>query len=107
VRRELISYPELARLTDALTADPRWPGPTVRVLPLRDRRYWGRAWTRTVRYAPIAPVWVVPHELAHIASGDLGHGPEWRAWMVRLTEELEEMSGARRKPAAVEGSWYP
>jgi len=81
---EVVPYNDLARLTAALTADPRWPGPAVTVLPLRDRRLWGRAWRHTVRYAPEAPAWVPIHELAHIASGDYGHGSAWRAWAVEL-----------------------
>jgi len=95
----LLTYDELAALTRALTADPRWPGPAVTVLPLRDRRLWGRAWRHTVRYAPEAPAWVPIHELAHIASGDYGHGSAWRAWAVELAGWAVEPAGELRPVA--------
>ena len=81
----LVPYAELVEMTRALTADRRWPGPEVTVLPLRDRRYWGRAFRHTVRYAPRAPWWIVAHELAHVASGDYEHTARWRAWMTELS----------------------
>ena len=96
----LVAYHELDRLTRALTAGADWPGPPVRVLPLRDRRYWARAWPRTVRYGPRAPVWVVAHELAHVASGDFGHGDAWRAWMVTLCGRLATVVEDEASPRA-------
>jgi hypothetical protein len=89
-----VTYDELATLTHAVTADPHWPGPAVTVLPLRDRRWWARAWTHTVRYGPRAPAWVVAHELAHVASGDFGHGERWRACEVELAQLVQGLTKA-------------
>lgn len=80
----MLEFDQLAALTAALVAHPGWQGRTpivaCRVQPGVDGRLVGRR----IVYSAAAPACVVFHELAHLASGDLGHGPAWSAWFVRL-----------------------
>lgn len=76
----LASFDGLRRLTRFVVCHPGWTGPRPVFTSLEYiDGAWGSAIGRLVRYAPVAPVCVVPHELGHVLAGSSeGHGPTWQ-----------------------------
>lgn len=84
-----LDYDGLLALTRYLVADRRWPGPVPIVARGCPRGIDGYTVGRRIRYADVAPICVVPHELAHLASGEVGHGPRWRSWFEQVASWCE------------------
>jgi len=85
-----LPYVELRAWTLRLVADPRWEGPWPVIAEGTPPGIDGTCVGRYIRYASTAPICVVPHELAHMRSGEVAHGPRWEAWFLRLVGWLSE-----------------
>lgn len=81
----LLDYDGLVSFTTWFTTHPGWTWrtPMVTPLPADDPRF-GKVVGRVVRYAPIAPACIVPHELAHLIAGP-DHSDAWWQRFKQLT----------------------
>jgi hypothetical protein len=102
-----LDFDELRTFALAVTHNPAWRGRQVSVGLERRDGWHGSCWGRVIRFAAQAPACIVVHELAHVRSHTLDHGPAfWQAyqqvdslaqavWRSRLAHR-----GAPRSPTA-------
>lgn len=77
-RCDVAPYAALVALTMRVVSDPRWTGRQPILHQGCPPGIDGSSLGRHIRYADRAPFCVVPHELAHLLSGEQAHGPRWR-----------------------------
>lgn len=93
---DLTPWRILRAITVDIMAMPEWGRPPLRIDRLNPGPYWGRTDRRTwVAYADPAPLSVVAHELAHVSSGEHGHGDRWAAHLRGWWEIVAQLRAAR------------
>jgi len=75
---DVAPYATLVALTMRVVSDPRWTGRQPVLHEGTPPGIDGICLGRYIRYASRAPLCVVPHELAHLLSGEQAHGFRWR-----------------------------